>query len=213
MDNKRELIKELTHTAISTFSHLHSQALNNEITEEEAQLRAVSHIRNLWYGEDNKDYFWVTDMQPRMIVHPYRTDLEGQDMSGFMDRSDQPIFVKFVEIAQKSKSGYLTYTWQFKDQADNIVPKLSYVQLFEPWGWIVGTGVYIEDVKAHIAALKERLTQISVSITLAICLLLLYVTRQSLRIEQQRSDYANDLSTANEKLKLSLRSLRLCGKN
>ncbi len=201
MDNKRELIKELTQTAVSTFSHLNSQASEGDISLEEAKQRAIAHIRNLRYGEDNKDYFWVTDIKPEMIVHPYRTDLEGQDMSGFTDRSGQPIFVRFVDIVKKNGSGYLPYTWQFKDQADTIVPKLSYVQSFEPWGWIVGTGVYIEDVKAHIAALKQRLTQISVSITLVICILLLYVARQSMRIEQQRIEYAGDLSAAKEKYK------------
>lgn len=201
MENKRDLIRELTHTAVSTFRHLHIQAERGEITSQEAKQRAIAYIRNLRYGEENKDYFWVTDMKPEMVVHPYRTDLEGQDMTGFLDRSGLPVFVKSVDIVKKRGSGYLTYSWQFLDRSDTIVPKLSYVQLFEPWEWIVGTGVYIEDVRAHIAELKQRLTLISVSITLAICLLLLYVARQSLRIERERNDYADDLARTTEKYK------------
>ncbi len=185
------MIRELTASAWSVLSELHEEEVAGLLTTEQAQERAVARIRDLRYGQERKDYFWITDMTPRMIMHPYRTELDGVDLNEFQDERGTKLFVEFVKAVKANGEGYVEYKWQWKDDKTRIVPKLSYVRGFEPWGWIVGTGIYIEDVKEEIAAITGRLIRISLVITIFIALLLFFNMHQSLRIEQQRR-YAED---------------------
>jgi PAS domain S-box-containing protein len=199
MNGRREMIKELTNSAWSILSKYENDEKEGLLTREEAQKTARSRIEYLRYGEENKDYFWITDMTPVMIMHPFRNDLNGNDLTDFTDPHGKRLFVEFVETVKKSEHGYVDYMWQWKDDSLHIVPKLSYVKLFKPWNWIIGTGIYIEDVKKEISALTERMIWISVGISILIALLLLYIIKQSVTIEQKRILAENELHESKEK--------------
>ncbi|MCP5107563.1 MAG: PAS domain S-box protein, partial [bacterium] len=94
---------------------------------------------------------------------------------------------------------YMEYMWQWKDDATRIVPKLSYVKHFKPWGWIIGTGIYIEDVKEEIRNMTGRLITVSIVIIFVIALLLFYITRESLKIEKQRQSAVTGLQESEKK--------------
>jgi PAS domain S-box-containing protein len=201
MDGKREMIQELTHSAWSILSKYEADEKDGLLTREEAQKTAISRIQYLRYGEENKDYFWITDMTPRMIMHPFREDLNGKDLTEFKDPHGKKMFVAFVETVKEKEHGFVDYMWQWKDDSLHIVPKLSYVKLFKPWGWVIGTGVYIEDVKKEITALTNRLLLISFLIFFIIAALLLYIVKQSLNIEKKRFTAENELRDSKEKYK------------
>jgi len=193
------MIKELTNSAWSILSAYEKEEKNASITREEAQKTAISRIQYLRYGDENKDYFWITDLKPTMIMHPFRTDLNGADLTNFTDPHGKRLFVEFVETVEKSEHGYVDYMWQWKDDSLHIVPKLSYVRIFKPWNWVIGTGVYIEDVKKEITFLTQRMIWISIGISIIIALLHLYMFRQSLIIEQKRIRAENELHESREK--------------
>jgi PAS domain S-box-containing protein len=201
MNGKREMIKELTNSAWSILSKYEQDAQAGIITKEEAQKISISRIEYMRYGLDDKDYFWITDMKPSMVMHPFRNDLNGKDLRNFTDPHGKRLFVEFVETVKKSENGYVDYMWQWKDDSLHIVPKLSYVKLFKPWGWVIGTGIYVEDVKKEISALTNRMLWISIGISIIIAFLLLYIFRQSLKIEQKRLGAENDLHEAKEKFR------------
>lgn len=201
MNGKREMIKELTNSAWSILAKYENDERNGILTREEAQKTAVSRIEYLRYGEENKDYFWITDMYPKMIVHPYRPDLNGKDLTSFTDPHGKRMFVEFVETVRQSDYGYVDYMWQWKDDSLHIVPKLSYVKIFEPWNWVLGTGVYIEDVKKEIKALTKKLLWISTGISALIALLLLFISQQSIKTERKRIEAENELNESKEKYK------------
>jgi PAS domain S-box-containing protein len=201
MNGKREMIKELTNSAWSILSKYEQDAQAGIITKEEAQKISISRIEYMRYGLDDKDYFWITDMKPSMVMHPFRTDLNGKDLRDFTDPHGKRLFVEFVETVKKSENGYVDYMWQWKDDSLHIVPKLSYVELFKPWGWVIGTGIYVEDVKKEISALTNRMLWISIGISIIIAFLLLYIFRQSLKIERKRLGAENDLHEAKEKFR------------
>lgn len=188
MDRKREMTRQLTNSAWSVLQEYAEEERKGDLTRAEAQERAISDIRYLRYGEERKDYFWITDMHPRMIMHPYKPQLEGQDLSGNLgeDPTGKNLFIEMVEVCKKNGNGYVEYMWQWKDDASRIVPKLSYVKHFAPWDWIIGTGIYIEDVKEEIAGMTGRLILLSTGIIFLIALLIFYNTQQSLKIEKQR---------------------------
>jgi PAS domain S-box-containing protein len=201
MNGKREMIKELTNSALSILSKYENDEREGLLTRDEAQRTAISRIQYLRYGEENKDYFWITDMTPVMIMHPFRDDLNGKDLSDFTDPHGKRLFVEFVNTVKKSEQGYVDYMWQWKDDSLHIVPKLSYVKIFKPWNWVIGTGVYIEDVKKEIAILTNRMIWISITISLLISVLLFYIIKQSLGIERKRMQAVNELHESKEKFR------------
>ena len=91
-----------------------------------------------------------------------------------------------VEVVEEDGSGFVNYYWQCRTIPNPACEKLSYVEEFVPWGWVVGTGIYVEDVNAAIAAVERNLIYISIAIVILIALLLLYGARQSLKIEKRR---------------------------
>ena len=186
LSRKKEMIRELTETTWSLLGTYYERELSGELTREEAQKRAVMRIRNIRYGTEKKDYFWINDMVPRMIMHPYRTDLENKDISKFQDSNQKYIFVEFVKIVEQQGAGYVDYLWQWKDDSEKISPKRSYVKGFEPWGWVIGTGMYINDVHAEISEIRTKLTAISTGILFAVSLLSVYSIRQTMMADRER---------------------------
>lgn len=186
MMRKREMIRELTRSALTLLEQLEQRVRSGELTRDQAQEKARAQIDGLRYGPEMKDYFWINDMHPRMIVHPYRPDLVGADMTSYADRAGKRIFVEFARVAREQGGGYVDYMWQWKDDSEHIVPKLSYVEGFAPWQWVVGTGIYVEDVRAEIDGLTRRMSFVCLTILGFIVVLLASVTWQGARAEQQR---------------------------
>ncbi|MDI6803231.1 MAG: DUF294 nucleotidyltransferase-like domain-containing protein [Bacteroidota bacterium] len=199
LDRKREMIRELTNSAWSVIERQYEIEQQGSITLEEAQTSATEQIRYIRYGSERKDYFWITDMQPEMIMHPYRSDLEGTNLSDFKDSHNKKLFLEIVKVVKEKREGYVDYMWQWKDDSTRIVPKLSYVKEFNPWGWIIGTGIYIEDVKLEIASLEKNLINISIAIMVTISLLLMFITIQNIKIEKRRRQTEDELKESREK--------------
>jgi len=177
IDRKKEMIRELGVTAMGILGHYHNMHVAGTMTVDEAKRGAVEAIKNLRYGPDGKDYFWINDMQPVMVMHPYRPDLDGKDVSGFADPKGTRLFVEMVNVCRRDGKGYVNYMWQWKDDASKIVPKISYAVLFEPWGWVLGTGIYIEDVNAEITAFMLRMAAWAAGIILVALVLGLVIGR------------------------------------
>ena len=98
LDGKKEMISELTNSAWSILNEFHNKHQAEDITLDEAKFRAVEQIKTLRYGEENKDYFWITDESPIMIVHPYRPELDGTDLNNYSDPDGKKLFVEFVKV-------------------------------------------------------------------------------------------------------------------
>jgi len=186
MAQKREMIRELTDSAWSLLAEYQQRVERGELTPETARANAADRIQGLRFGPEGKDYFWINDLYPKMIMHPYRTDLNGQDLTDFTDPDGKHLFVEFVNIVNVYGSGFVDYMWQWKDDPQRIVPKISYVKLFEPWGWVIGTGIYLEDVAEEIAFIKKDLFKIFTGILAVILALLGYIVWQTLNIEKRR---------------------------
>lgn len=198
MERKRNLIHEITSSVYSLLDYYHSLEMQGIMDEETAKDEAKSAISKIRYGGELKDYFWITDRFPRMIVHPYRPELDGTDLTGYRDSRGKAIFVEFVNAVAPTGENYVEYMWQWNDDSTRIVPKLSYVRLFEPWGWIIGTGIYIEDVRSEIRKMEFRAFAISGLIGLIIIILLAVISGQSHKIERKRSMAEAELQKSRE---------------
>jgi signal transduction histidine kinase len=186
LGEKKALVATLTRTGLAILDYHDKLAREGQVSPDEAKALAVRQIRGLRYGAEGKDYLWINDLRPTMIMHPYRPELEGRDLALYADPDGKRPFKEFVDVATRDGAGYVAYRWQWKDDPDLLVPKLSYVALYRPWGWIVGTGVYLEDVRQEIAALTRKIVKVSVAILLAIAVLLALIIRQGLREARRR---------------------------
>ncbi len=186
LDGKREMIRELTNSVWSVLDEFDKEVADSILTLAEAQKEAIRRIENMRYGQERKDYFWITDMHPNMIMHPYRKELNNTDLSEYKDPAGKKLFVEFVRVVEKNGEDYVDYMWQWKDDSTKIVPKLSFVKGFDNWGWVVGTGIYIEDVNEEISSLTNNLVYVSLGILLVLGFSLFFISKQSLHIENKR---------------------------
>ncbi|MBS3969918.1 MAG: PAS domain S-box protein [Clostridia bacterium] len=170
MAERKSQNQELVGVGMSILEYYYSLEKANVLTREEAQEQAKASIRNIRYGDFQQDYYWINDLNHVLLVHPFRPDLEGTNMFGDQDPDGVFLVAEFVKIAREQGKGCITYKWQYYDQQDRIEPKLGCVSLFEPWGWVLGTSIYINDVELLIAKKTRQINLITAGI-LAVSLL------------------------------------------
>jgi methyl-accepting chemotaxis protein len=146
-------LKHLAELALGIVKEEHAAAQKGDIAVADAQKRAMARLATLRYG--NNDYFWINDMQPRMVMHPIKPEMNGNDLSTYKDPNGKTLFVDFVDVVRKDGAGFVPYEWP-KPGFDKPQPKLSYVTGFAPWGWVIGTGVYIDDLKTQTWVSTQR---------------------------------------------------------
>jgi methyl-accepting chemotaxis protein len=151
--NQKQIeLKHLADLALSIVKQEHA-AQAAGVDEAEAKQRAARRLAAVRYG--NNDYFFVIDNNIRVVMHPIQPKLDGTDVSGSKDPNGKQLFVEMADAVKRSGEGYVDYQWA-KPGADKPSPKLSYVVGFAPWGWIVGTGVYIDDLEAQTSEATGR---------------------------------------------------------
>ncbi|TYT22554.1 HAMP domain-containing protein, partial [Luteimonas viscosa] len=166
MAEKEAATRDLVQSAVSLVGHYHARAERGELGEDEARTAAMAAVKTLRFGND--DYFWINDMQPRMLMHPFKPEMDGTDLSGFADPNGVHLFVEAVARVKEGGGGFIHYAWP-KPGADEPVAKVSYVQEFAPWGWIIGSGIYVDDVQAAVwASLRAALAKLAVVLALLI---------------------------------------------
>ena len=154
LDRQKQVeLKHLTELALGIVKEEHAAVQAGGVAVADAQKRALARVASLRYG--NNDYFWINDMHPRMVMHPMKPEMNGTDISAFKDPNGKTIFSDFVDVVKKDGAGFVAYEWP-KPGLDKPQPKLSYVTGFAPWGWVIGTGVYIDDLSAQAWASTRR---------------------------------------------------------
>lgn len=143
VEEKKANVRQIVDMTRSTFSHYDQLVKSGEITLEEAQTRATEFIQNARYAGNN--YVFVLGLDTKVILHPIQPKLNGQNGKQVIDVNGVPILDEMVKAARNPEGGFLTYEWN-KPGHDGVFPKLAYAETFKPWGWVVTTGVYIDDV-------------------------------------------------------------------
>ena len=151
MDGKKEGTKNVVEVAFGILAGYDALAKSGQLTEAEARQRAAQEVRKLRYKET--EYFWITDRALNMVMHPARPELDGTNLGGNKDPQGKYIFREFARVCNEKGAGFVEYLWP-KPGERLPVAKISYVKLYAPWGWIVGSGVYVDDVEKDMARLR-----------------------------------------------------------
>ena len=175
MEGKDALIRHVVELGMGVLEEHAAEVKAGRVTLEEAQRRAISQISRMRY--DQKEYLWINDLGkpvPRMIMHPTVPGLNGkvlddpkfnkatskrEGLGGAGRKLDsQNLFTTCNEVCEKASHGYVSYRWPKPKlgggSTSELYQKVSYVKKFEPWGWILGSGVYVDYVKGEAASLR-----------------------------------------------------------
>ncbi|MEB6605772.1 MULTISPECIES: methyl-accepting chemotaxis protein [Aeromonas] len=165
MGEKSRQTRAQVETAYSLVAGLEARVRKGELDEASAKAEALALLRGLRYGEE--DYFWINDSHPTMVMHPMKPELDGKDLSGVEDKQGLRLFVAFADLARAQGAGEVAYYWP-KPGVDEPVRKISYIKRFAPWDWIIGTGVYVDDVEAQYQEVLRTL--LGIGLVLAVLL-------------------------------------------
>lgn len=201
LSGKKQSIRELTRAAWHLLEHYHQLELSGKLTRIEAQSQALHALESVRYGENQRDYFWVTDNKPRLLMHPYSKELLGQDLTDFTGPDGKRLFVEIRKTVAKKGKGFIDYSWNKKYSQKIATPKLSFVEHFPPWDWVVGTGVFLDDVEIKVNELTGKLSRLSLlGVGLLFCLLF-YLGRKSYIAEKVKSQTLVELRKSRTKYK------------
>lgn len=155
MEGYRTEIKSQIQSAIAVAQNYYDKSQNGEISEEQAKSQTIDAIRNMRYRNDGSGYMWIDDTDYNLVMHPILTDQEGTNRYDLTDQNG----VKIIQIImEKAKEGGGFSEFYFtKSDGVTVAPKLAYSQAFEPWGWVITTGNYIDEMNAEMAGTDEKL--------------------------------------------------------
>ena len=158
MEQRKGELKSFVDIAYNILEEIHHKLESGLFTKNQAQSHAKTVIRNLRWAND-VGYFWINDTTlptPAMVMHPTNPELDGQVMDNpdynCAFGTDENLFEAFNRICRTDGSGYVDYLWPKPIQSGELTnkqPKLSYVRLFEEWDWIIGSGIYIDDIESE----------------------------------------------------------------
>ncbi len=159
--DKEEKIRQVVETAWGVLDYYGKQVDAGALTNAQGRHNALEALRGMRYG--GGEYFFIADMTPRMVMHPVNPALDGQDLSDYQDPNGFRLFVAMARVCREKGGGLVRYLWP---KPGNTLPveKFSYVKLYGPWGWFVGSGVYVGDVEEQIAALTKLMLTVSATV-------------------------------------------------
>lgn len=147
--DKQEKIKTLVQSVHSLVEGFKADAATGLITAEQAKINAVDALEKMRYND--KDYFFIFDTAPTMVMHPYKPALNGKPLSHVKDTQGKALFIDMLNTVKESGQGYVEYYWH-NPATNSDASKLSYVKLVEGWDWIIGTGVYLNDIDNELTS-------------------------------------------------------------
>jgi methyl-accepting chemotaxis protein len=167
LQERESKVRAVVETVNGVLTRYDRLAHEGRMTPEEARRAALETLKELRY--EGNEYFWVNDLHPRMVMHPQKPELDGKDVSNDADPNGKLLFIEFVKTVRRSGAGYVDYLWP-KPGSSVPVRKISYVKLFEPWGWVVGSGLYLDDLDAAARQEGGRVLVAAAAIVLLIAL-------------------------------------------
>ncbi|TVT76831.1 MAG: methyl-accepting chemotaxis protein [Denitromonas halophila] len=169
---RRSSIERLTESAHATVAYFYGLAEKGQMSMDEAKAQAAAAVGAMRYGDG--EYFWINDMNQVMVMHAVKPALNGKDLSALKDSNGKLIFKDMITVVGQTGHGFVDYLWP-KPGEDAPQPKISFVKGFTPWNWVIGTGVYVSDLKTIFwshASNSLILVALGFIVTLGVCWLI-----------------------------------------
>ncbi len=190
-DAKRQQTQELVVSTAGIMQFNYDQIAAGAVTEEQAKQLALDSLRDLRYGDD--DYFFIIDSECNMVMHPINPALDGTSVRESEDPTGRKLFVDMASVCEKDGAGFVDYMWP-RGENTPPQPKVTYVQAFAPWDWILGTGIYVDDVQAQMASMMRTIVGGAVLIMIVASLLAWVLTSAIAKPLSQLAEAAEGIS-------------------
>ena len=154
--HKREM-KNITLFTETYLKNKYAQVQEGLISEDQAQMSALEELKKFKYGKDNENFVWVADYNGYYLSHP-NPKMNMADFSEVRDVFGNYVLTPLIQKSIEKGEGYHSYWWQ-RPGSDLPAEKLSYARVFPQWEWVIGTGVYIDDLQAEILVRKEKMIE------------------------------------------------------
>ncbi len=148
-DGYDETIMTQVQSVIHLLQGIYDRQQAGELTEEEAKAEAVSYVKALRYLDDESGYFWIDDLDYLLVAHPILEDQEGDNRYDLEDQNGVKIVQEILKTVQASPEGGFNEFYFTKSDGVTVAPKRAFSMLFEPWGWAVSTGNYIDEMEMN----------------------------------------------------------------
>ncbi|MGB0681858.1 MAG: cache domain-containing protein [Magnetovibrionaceae bacterium] len=149
--HKREL-KTVVALAEAYIGSIEKEVESGDLSRAAARQLILDNLRSFKYGRN--DYIWVSDYRYRLVSHP-DPDFHERDVSDWRDAEGNLIVPPMVEIARRDGNGFFSYKWRRLGKTTDS-EKVSYFKDFPGWGFVLGSGVYLDDVEAEVERRKQE---------------------------------------------------------
>ena len=156
-DGYNSEIKSEVQSVIHVLNTEYDRVQSGEITEEEAKENAKEIVRGMRYREDESGYFWIDDTDYVLVMHPILADQEGNNRYELEDQNGVMIIQEIMKVCQSAEKGGFNEFYFTKSDGVTVAPKVAYSQIFEPWGWVVSTGNYVDDMSLEMSQVENRI--------------------------------------------------------
>ncbi len=203
MDEKISATKGVVETAASLIESHMQDAKDGKITVEEAKNRSLENIKDLRYH--GSEYFWVNDLEPKILVHGVKPELNGKNAADIKDPHGKQIFVEFAKVAKEKEAGIVEYQWA-KPGATQPVDKISYVKLIKGLDWVVGSGIYVDDVKSEVAKMRWQILGATLLLALVVFAFAWVVARRIKQALDKAIGVSEQIAAGNLTVKIEIDS-------
>ncbi len=153
----RTEIKSQVQSVLAILQCEYDKAAAGELTEEEAKQEAAEIVRAMRYRDDGSGYFWIDDKEYTLIMHPILPEQEGNNRYDLEDQNGVMIIQEIMKVCQSADKGGYNEFYFTKSDGVTVAPKVAYSGYFEPWGWAVSTGNYVDDMDAQMQTVRESI--------------------------------------------------------
>ncbi len=191
MKEKQDATRHIVEATMAIVEQHDADVKAGKMTLEQAKKDTTEIISKIRY--EKKEYLWINDLQTVCIMHPIKPELNGKNLSDLKDPKGVAIFVEFVKVCKTSGSGFVNYMWPKPGEKDPV-PKTSFVQLYEPWGWVLGSGIYVDDVQRSVGKIKWMFLGLNLFIAIFSLLLAYSISRGITKTLGYVADNLEDMS-------------------
>lgn len=155
----RTEIKSQVQAVLAILQSEYDKVGAGELTEEEAKREAANIVRAMRYRDDASGYFWIDDMDYILVMHPILTEQEGNNRYGLEDPHGIMIVQEILKVCRSADKGGYNEFYFTKSDGVTVAPKVAYSGYFEPWGWAVSTGNYVDDMEGEMQGVQAAISK------------------------------------------------------
>lgn len=208
LDGYKLTVKSQVQSSIAMVEYCYSLYENGNVPEDEAKAAALNAVRNIRYGDEGDGYIWIDDTDYNLVMHPILTDKEGENRYDLTDCNGVKIIQEIIKAADNG-GGFNEFVFTKSDGVTEA-PKIAYSEKFEPWGWVLTTGCYYDDIADNIAASQNtaRIDQIfskstifilieSFFLSVLMCIVCVFMITRLVKVLNALKDRLADISSGN----------------